>query len=315
MLISKARSTNPISSIFLVFIFWVINLFLSFREVFFDFSTWTDFILIKLITAHLSILGISVLLNRTLQKNKLVGIGDALSGILFLVFILGLNDVHKYYKEFVGLFLITLGNSQLIGLYNSQKNYLKEFEIGILFGLSVVIYPNLFLMISIIFIGISLVVPFSWRDFIVPLLGCLWILFVKCALFFILGIGDFDINFEFYFSVPKLKTDFDLGYILFFLLALFELFVFLRIFSILEKRSIKDRAFYWLWLWTFIFLSLSLLFFQKSLDKFLFIAFLGLPCSLFSVEYFLKKGNLRGYWKKEFLIYLIIIIQFSLRIY
>ena len=56
--------------------------------------------------------------------------------LLFLVFILGLNDVHKYYKEFVGLFLITLGNSQLIGLYNSQKNYLKEFEIGIFISVS-----------------------------------------------------------------------------------------------------------------------------------------------------------------------------------
>ena len=315
MLISQTRSTNPISSIFLISFFWLLNIGLSFREVYINFQNWVDLPLAKLITSQLSILAISIILNKMLQKNKLVGVGDVLSGVLFLVFIMGVNNVHQYYKELISICLITLANNQLIGLYNVKKNYLKEFEIGILFGLSVVISPNLFLILSMLFIGIALVVPFSWRDFIVPLLGCLWIFFLKYILLFILGIGEFDMFSGYYFSAPEFKTQFYFEYILFLLLALFELIVFLRIFMILEKRSIKERVFYWLWLWTFILLFFSLLFFKAPFNKFFLIGLLGLPCSVFSIEFFVKKAKLKGYWKKEFLIYSFIIIQFFLRIY
>ena len=124
MLILKTRSTNPISTIFLIVLFWLINLGLSFREAFMSFSNWTDFPFAKLLLAQISILATSVLINRTLQKNKLVGVGDGLSGFLFIIFIMGLNDVHQYYRELISLFLITLGNYRLIGLYNVKKNYL-----------------------------------------------------------------------------------------------------------------------------------------------------------------------------------------------
>lgn len=315
MLIAQTRSTNPISSIFLISFFWLMNLGLSFRDAYINFPTWSDLPLAELITAQIFILATSVFLNKTLRQNKLVGVGDALSGVLFLVFMMGVNNVHQYYREFISLFLITLGNHQLIGLYNVKKNYLKEFEIGILFGLSVVISPNLFLVISMVFVGVTIVVPFTWRDFIVPLLGFFWVLVAKLSLIFLLGIWDFNILYNLYFSVPGLKGDFDFNHILLLLLCLFEFILFYRVFSILSKKSIRERVFYWLWLWTFIFFFLSLLLFQESFDEFILIALLGLPCSVFSIEYFIKKGKLREYWKKEILVYLFIIIQFSLRIY
>ena len=317
MLILKTRSTNPISTIFLIVLFWLINLGLSFREAFMSFSNWTDFPFAKLLLAQISILATSVLINRTLQKNKLVGVGDGLSGFLFIIFIMGLNDVHQYYRELISLFLITLGNYRLIGLYNVKKNYLKEFEIGILFGLSIVIAPSLFMILGVIYIGITLVVPFTWKDFIVPLLGCLWILFAKFScLFLFLDILDFNMFSDYSFSIPELNGSIDFtGGISFFLLTLFELIIFFKIFSVLEKRSIKERVFYWLWVWTLIFLFFSLLFFREPFNKFLLITLLGLPCSVFSIEYFAKKGKRRVYWKKEILIYLLLLLQLTLRIY
>tara|TARA_B100000963_G_C22605541_1_gene662315 strand:+ start:980 stop:1927 length:948 start_codon:yes stop_codon:yes gene_type:complete len=315
MLIAQTKSTNPISSFFLISFFWLINLGLSFREIYFDFPTRSDLPLVESITAHIFILATSIFLNKTLTQNKLVGVGYALSGLLFLVFVMGINEVHQYYTEFISIFLITLGNHQLIGLYNAKKNYLKEFEIGILFGLSVVISPNLFLVISMIFVGVAIVVPFTWRDFIVPLLGFFWVLVAKLFLVFLLDIWNFDLLHDLYFSVPVLKGDFDFNHTLLLLLCLFELVLFYKVCSILSKRSIRERVFYWLWIWTFIFFFLSLFLFQESFDEFILVAFLGLPCSVFSVEYFTKKGKLKGYWKKEILIYIFIIIQFSLRIY
>ena len=315
MLIDQTRSTNPITSIFLISIFWLVNLVLSFREVFIDYSHESYFLFYKLLLAHLSILGTSILINKIIQKNKIVGVGDVFSGVLFLIFMIGFQNIHQYHRELMSLFLITLANNSLICLYNIKKNYLKEFEVGILYGLSILITPSLLLMPAVVLIGISLVLPFTWRDLLIPFLGCLWVLFFINSLFFILNLDSFNPLFELYFSIPKINLVPDLKNILIFLILVFELVLFFRIFSNLEKRSIKDRAFYWLWIWTLFFLILSYVFFNECFENYFLIILLCLPCSLFGTEFFPKKRKLMGYWKKECLIYLLILVQLSLRIY
>ena len=315
MLIAQTRNTNPISSIFSISFFWLLNLGLSFYEVLLSCSNWYDFPFYKLFLANLSILGISILVNRILQQNKLVGVGDVFSGILFLIFVLGIKEIYKYYAELVSLFLITLGNNRLISLYNVNKNYLREFEIGMLFGLSMLIAPVLFLMLIVVFIGIRLVVSFTWRDFTAPLLGCFCVFFVKYSLLFISGIDIFNLLPTFSFSIPKLDVALDLTHVFIALILFFCLIVLYKVITVLEKRSIKDRIFYWLWIWTLIFLLFSLVLLNEGFEKSLFIISLGLPCSIFSTEFFPKKRKLKEYWKKEVLIYLLIIIQFSSRIY
>ena len=94
MLIAQTKSTNSISSILLILFFWLINVGLSFYEGFENFSNWSDIPLVKLFLVQFSILATAILLNKMLQQHKLVGVGDALSGVLFLVFILGVSDVH-----------------------------------------------------------------------------------------------------------------------------------------------------------------------------------------------------------------------------
>lgn len=315
MLIALTRSTNPISSFFLIFVFWLVNLVLSFREVFFDYSNDSYFIFYKFLLAQLSILGTSVLLNKIIQKNKIVGVGDVFSGVLFLMFMIGFQNIHQYYRELMSLFLITLSNNSLICLYNVKKNYLKEFKVGILYGLSILITPYLISMPILVMIGISLVLPFTWRDLLIPFLGCLWVLLFIYSLLFVLNIDSFNPLFELYFSIPEINLAPDLDNILILLLLLFELVLFFRIFSNLEKRSIKDRVFYWLWIWTLFFLIISFIFFNECFEKYFLILSLCLPCSLFGTEFFPKKRKLMGYWRKECLIYLLILAQLSLRIY
>lgn len=315
MLIAQTRNTNLISSIFLISFFWLLNLGLSFYEVLLSCSNWYDFPLYKLFLANLSILGTSILVNRILQQNKLVGVGDVFSGILFLIFVLGIKDIYKYYAELMSLFLITLGNNRLISLYNVNKNYLREFEIGMLFGLSMLIAPVLFLMLIVVFIGIRLVVSFTWRDFTAPLLGCFCVFFVKYSFLFISGIDISNLLPNFSFSIPKLDIALDLTHVFIALILFFSLIVLYKVITVLEKRSIKDRIFYWIWIWTLIFLLFSLVLLNEGFEKSFFIISLGLPCSIFSTEFFPKKRKLKEYWKKEVLIYLLILIQFSLRIY
>lgn len=315
MLIAQTRSTNPISSILLISFFWLLNLGLSFFESLLSYSNLTNLPLLEILLANLAILGISILLNRILQENKLVGVGDVFSGILFLIFMLGIKDIHQYFKELMSLFLITLGNNRLISLHNNNKNYLREFEVGILFGLSVVIDPCLFLMPIVIFIGIRLAIPFTWRDFIIPLMGFFCVFFIKDTLLFVLNRWTFISLPDFSLAFPRLDIPLGFSSVLIVLLLLFDFLVFYKVVTVLQKRSIKHRVFYWLWIWTLFFLFLSLILLNEYCEKSFLILALGLPCSVFGTEFFPKKRKLKEYWKKEILIYLLVLVLLLLRIY
>lgn len=313
MIISQARSTNPISSLFLVMFFWGLNLGIVFWEVSNGFSLWNKFPFIEIVFSQGSILGTALLINFTLQKNKFVGVGDALGGIMFLIFTLGINDLHNYYKELISLFIIAFTNLRLIGIHNVIKDYLREFEIGILLGLAVIISPGFFVISLMLLIGITLVVSFTWRDFVVPILGFLLVFLLKLVLVFLLDGLDLNSFFPFFFSYPKFDAQFNIIQILITIISLFEFVVLVRLFSVIEKRSIKERVYYWLWIWTAVFMFLSLLFFQQTFNKFVLILMLGLPCSVFSIEYFSKKGKSKGKWKEELIMYGVILSVLALR--
>lgn len=314
MIISQARSTNPISSFFLVTFFWCLNLCLVVWEVSIGFSIWDNFPFLVVVLSQSSILGTALIINFTLQKNKFVGVGDALGGIIFLIFTLGLNDLHTYYKELISLFIIAFTNLRLIGIHNAVKDYLREFEVGILFGLVVLISPSFFMLSLMLLIGITLVVSFTWRDFIVLILGFLLVFVMKFVSLFLMDSLVLQSFFPFNFSYPRFDAQFNLIQILITLISLFEFVVLVRLFSVIEKRSIKERVYYWLWIWTAVFLFLSLLFFQQTFNKFVLILILGLPCSVFSIEYFSKKGKSKGKWKEELILYCVILSVLGLRV-
>ncbi|MBI33849.1 MAG: hypothetical protein CMP67_00615 [Flavobacteriales bacterium] len=313
MLVSQIRSTNPLSSILFIFLFWILNTVFELRELFLQFPNWNHFPLFEFFCAQLSILGISILLNKVLQKNKLVGVGDAFSGVLFQVFVLGLHSLHLYYKELIALFLISMAISRLINLYNAHKNYIKEFEIGILFGLSAAIAPGLLPVSIMMFVGTALVVPFSWRDFVVSLFGFIWVFFAKFSLFYIFEFSGNEVLPNLLFSISNVDFDFNISSLSILFICIVQLIIFMRIFLILEKRNIKERVFYRLWIWTLVFLFLSLMFSSINLNKAILIVYLGLPCAIFGSEFFPSKRKLKGYWKKEILLYTMVAIQIVIR--
>ena len=122
------------------------------------FLFWNDFLFLKVSISQLLILSIALLINFTLQKNKFVGVGDSIGGVVFLIFCLGITELHLYYKELMSLLIIVFSNFRLIGIHNAVKNYLREFEVGILFGVALVLSPSFLLMPLMFLIGLALVV-------------------------------------------------------------------------------------------------------------------------------------------------------------
>lgn len=312
MIISNSRSTSQISTIFLVLLFWGLNVGFSIWEGSDALTDFESFPFFEIVISQLTILGIAVFLNFSFQKNKFVGVGDGLVGVVFLIFMLGLNDMFLYYRELLSLLLISIANLRLIALHNISKNYLREFEIGLFLGLAVVVAPSMFVISIMFLIGLTLVVSFTWRDFVSPLLGYLWVFFIKYIYLF--WINDFSVDSSFFFSYPKFDAQFNIQQILITLVSMYEFAVLVKLFGVIEKRNIKERIHYWLWIWTAVFMFISLLFFQETFNKFLLIVLLGLPCSIFSIEYFPKKEKPKGQWKQEAILFGLIFIQLALRV-
>ena len=311
MLISSLRSTNVISTVFVIFLLWVLNFSLSLQEALAFYGEGFYDNLHKVFIAMFSTLGIVVTLNLTLLRHKFVGVGDGLVGAVFLVFIIGLANVSEYYRELLSLFILTIANARLISLYNKSKNLLREFELGILVALAIVISPSFILLLPMLLVGITLVVPLNWRDILIPLLGVLWVLMGYAGVLFWLNNWDLSsINF----SYPKFNAAFDLSQILITLVSLFEFLVLVTLFGVIEKRGIKERVYHWIWIWTAVFLFVSLLFFQDKFSKVLLIQLLGLPCAVFSVEYFKPEKRGGFHWKKELIFYAFLFVELAYRL-
>ena len=77
--------------------------------------------------------------------------------------------------------------SKFTSLHNTKNNYFTVFEIGVIIGLIVSITPQFSGIIFLSIIGLTLVKKYSWRDFIIPLLGISFVVFCKGIYCFMLG--------------------------------------------------------------------------------------------------------------------------------
>ena len=314
MIISATRSTNVISTFFWVILLFGLNLSFSFWELTNGLTTFHNIDWISLTISQIAILGIVILLNFNFRKYKFIGVGDGFPGVVFLVFITALNNSHSYYLELTSLSIITFINFQLISLHNAPREFVKEFQIGVLFGLVFILTPNFAGLILMYFVGLTLVVAFSWRDFIIPLLGIFWVLLLKLAYLYLfdLGISNW---IDFNFSSPLLNAQFSVTQLLITLISFFEFLILVKLFGVIEKRGIKERVHYWIWIWTAVLLFLSLLFLQSKFNKELLIILLGLPCSIFSVEFFHLSDLKKIQRRNEFLFFLLLASCILLRIW
>lgn len=310
MIVSALRNTNSISTILVTSVLFFGNFLLNIGEVFNE----SDVPVSKMVLSWGSVLCIVLLLNGYTQKFKFVGLGDGIAGAVFLSFMFGLKDPHLFYRELMGLCLILIVNIRLISLHNTPKNLLREFEIGLLLGLVMIISPG-FLVVGIMFlIGLTLVVSFTWRDFLAPVLGVFWVFLIKYYYHFVFEEGPINEFFQLSISLPVFDFNWNIEMIEWMVLSLFVCMIFLRIFKVIEKRSVRVRVNYRIWIWTSVCLLLSLLFFQRAFSLLYVLQWLALlPCAIFSIEYFKLESSLKGRWKLELVFFCLMVVQLGIR--
>ena len=205
-------------------------------------------------------------------------------------------------------------NARLISLHNKSKNFLQEFEIGCLLGLVIIICPSLIVFGIMFLIGLALVISFTWRDFVIPLMGVFLVFLLKVAYLFWIDSLILQNIIQIDMSYPEFSLELSLSKILIIFVSFLEFGILMKLFRVIENKSIKERINYWIWIWTSFLLFISLLFFQQNFSKMMLIQFIGLPCSVFSIEYFKFKKNKKGVWKIELVFLCFLITQVALRI-
>lgn len=309
MIIGLIRNNNFITSWLVLIALWAANFIYSISEV----EVCDVQFVIALSVTQLCWVGTIVLLRTYNAKHKFIGLGDYLPSFVFLLFVSAIQHPYLYWRFWVALFLLVLTVARIMALYNSKKDYIKVFEVGVLLGLVTIVEPSLVLLSLFYIPGLALVVSFSWRDFVIPLVGIVIVFVVLLAIAFLLEqVFDFSVIVP-QFSLPQLNASFTFVQLLLTSLTLFQFLFLFRLFGAIETKNIKDRLHYWLWVWMAVLIFVSLLFFQSDFNKLLLIVSLGLPSSIFATQWFVpnSKGKLL---LKEIAFVTLVLIVFLIRL-
>lgn len=312
MLSNAFRGGNQIFGYILLFSVIAAGLVLSIVEPRIDYVSVTSIWWLDLLLTSVVTLGAGIFINSFLRNQKFIGLSNIAPGFFLVLFLTGLPNQAGQLNVVSSVFLIVFLIRKLIGLHNTNHNFIPVFEIGLVIGLIVSFTPEFAGIVFLYLVGLTLVKSFTWRDFIIPLLGIGFVFFLRFLYYFFTDQPVVYLEFfEFQFYKPSINAEFNLTQVLLTGITAIEFLFISKLFGIIEKKNIRVRVHYWLWVWMSLFLLFSMLFMQSPINKLELILLMGLPVSVFANE-FLEDG-LKP-WKKDLVIVLLIIGIFALKV-
>ena len=312
MLNSLFRGSNKFVGYAVILTVFASGIILSFFETIESYDSLSSIRWVDITFAGVLILSSGLFLNGFLVRNKFIHIHNIAPGFFLILFLTGLPNQVSQLNILTSVFLMILLIRKLTSLHNTKNNYFTVFEIGIVIGLIVSITPQFSGIIFLSIIGLTLVKTYSWRDFLIPLLGISFVLFCKGIYCFMLDkpvdwIMPLDLNFY----KPKLTVTMSFSQLILSVIGAIEFLFIYNLFTIVESKNIRERVHYWLWIWLSIFLLLSMLFMQSTVNKIELVLLMGLPISVFSDEFL--DGKTKP-WKIDLTMVVLILSVLSLRV-
>ena len=312
MLNSIFRGGNKFVGYSIMFIVFTSGIMLSFFEPIVSYDSLTSIRWLDITFAGVLILSSGLFLNGFLVRNKFIHINNIAPGFLLVLFFTGLPIQASQLSILSSVFLMILLISKFTSLHNTKNNYFTVFEIGVIIGLIVSITPQFSGVIFLSIIGLTLVKTYSWRDFLIPLLGISFVLFCKGIYCFMLDKPvDWIMFLDLNFYKPKLNATMSFAQLTLYIIAVIEFIFIYNLFTIVESKNIRERVHYWLWIWLSIFLLFSMLFMQSPINKVELVLLMGLPVSVFSNEFL--AGKMKP-WKIDLTMVVLTLSVLSLRV-
>ena len=120
-------------------------------------------LLLKLLSAGLIFLQ-SLFVNYLIQKHRLYQFPNQLAGLMIVLLLLTIPEAITYTPFFVSNFFTLISIGMILDTERLGAAPQKFFNIGLIFGVGVFIYPPNIIMIFALFAGLNLLRPFSLRE-------------------------------------------------------------------------------------------------------------------------------------------------------
>lgn len=111
------------------------------------------------------------LLSKINRSIRLIEKRSTLYIFLFLIFASSLQDFKQLNPMMPAMTFIILGLASLFNMYKQERELKTIFECGLFFSLATLFYASTVYFAIIIFIGLSLLVPFYWRQWLSAIVG------------------------------------------------------------------------------------------------------------------------------------------------
>jgi len=265
---------------------------------------FSERIIISIITGFLISLLIGILLVRLNTTYFFIKQRSYLPALFFLLGTGIFVSLQRVTPVLVADLFLIIAIDRMFGTYKYSKTSFKYFDAGILIGLGSLFYVNLIFFLPILWIGLSLLRTFNWREWLVTIIGFLTpVVFAFTIHFFLEG--------EILMLFAKLKTsiiepysyeDFNLSHLLLFsLLGLYILISSIHMIYTFSGKKISSRKYLIIMLWIFI-LSVIIYFAVPSASvELIFILFI--PISYLFTHFFI---SIRSSWIGDILFLLLI---------
>jgi len=270
-----------------------------------------DLPILSVITGFLLLLLMGTLLVRLNTTYFFINQRTYLPALFFLLGSSIFVSLQRVNPVIVASLFLMIAIDRMFGTYKNSKTSFQYYDAGILIGLGSLFYVNLIFYLPVLWIGLIILRPFVWREWLITIFGFLTPVILTIAIHYLIKgeIMNLLSNFQECLIEPYQFGGFDLSHLLFFsFLGLLILVFSLHMIRAISGKKISSRKFLKIMLWIFI-LTLIIYFIVPSASVEL-IFILLIPLSYLFTHFFV---SIRSVWVGDILFVLflasIVVVQ------
>ena len=234
----------------------------------------------------------SIMLNDTVTKSQILNRNNYLPSLLYLVLMSSCPSLLTLHPVLFANFFLIIAVGRILTIFRQENIFSHVFDTGFLIGIASLFYFPAILLFPFVWISLTILRPFVWREWVIPLMGLVVpYLFVGVYYFWYDELDSF-----WYESIvaPIIDRTYNLviSESFYFLIGISLIILFLSFKKLSEGLSINTiRARKWLTVlaWFFVFSLISALIAPSfSINYFALIA---IPLSVYTTSYFLSSRS------------------------
>ena len=244
------------------------------------------------------------LLNSFAVKHEISDANSYLPALLYIVLMSAFpSQLSMHPVIFSNVFLI-LALNKVMNTFRKDKAYFEVFDAGTFIALATLFYFPAFIFFPIIWVGLILIRPFVWREWVISSIGFLIPFIFVWSYYFWYDSLDYLLYEKVFYPLSARFIDLYMPWSFYFLIGILLLICILgigKLFTRLTTGSVQSRNNLWLLIWTFALSIISFLI-APSLSVHYF-SFAVIPVSVHAANYFLSE---RKTWLGEVVFYLLL---------